>query len=497
MKKIYALLFISLLSTTINAQWNQLGIDIDGEAANDFSGSSVDLSSDSLTIVIGARSNTGNGINAGHARVFKSIGGTWIQQGGDIDGEAAGDQSGVSVSISADGSTVAIGAFENDGNGTFSGHVRVYKFISGVWTQQGSDIDGENAFDFSGESVQLSADGLTIAIGADGNDGNGVDAGHVRVYQFISGAWTQLGGDIDGEASNDNSGFSVSLSSDSLVVAIGAFGNDGNGVNAGHVRVYKLVGGVWTQQGGDIDGEAANDFSGFSVSLSSDGLTVAIGAPTNSGSGFRAGHVRIYKFSRGVWTQQGGDIDGEAANDFSGYSVDLSSDGLTVAIGATGNTGNGQDAGHARVYSLIGGVWIQLGSDFDSEAANDFSGFSVSLSSNGLTLAIGALENDGNGPNAGHARVYSMSSVVGILEVNSLFKDVSVFPNPNKGIVNINLGNLNKASVRVFSISGKLIYQKMNISESIFKFELKEASGIYFIEIITREQSQHYPLIIE
>jgi hypothetical protein len=76
-----------------------------------------------------------------------------------------------------------------------------------------------------------------VAIGAQGNDGTGSDAGHVRIYKNISGTWTQVGADIDGEAVNDESGISVSLSSDGSIVAIGAKYNDGTGSNAGHVRV--------------------------------------------------------------------------------------------------------------------------------------------------------------------------------------------------------------------------------------------------------------------
>ena len=76
------------------------------------------------------------------------------------------------------------------------------------------------------------------------------------MYQNISGTWTQLGGDIDGEAAEDQSGISVSLSSDGTIVAIGADGNDGNG-SSGHVRVYQNISGTWTQLGSDIDGEAA------------------------------------------------------------------------------------------------------------------------------------------------------------------------------------------------------------------------------------------------
>ena len=109
----------------------------------------------------------------------------------------------------------------------------------------------------------------------------------------------------------------------------------------------------WYPIGNDIDGEAAGDQSGYSVSLSSDGNTVAIGAPYNAGNGTYSGHVRIYENSGGSWSQIGNDIDGEAAGDQSGYSVCLSSDGNTVAIGAPYNDGIGSNiAGHVRVYNL-------------------------------------------------------------------------------------------------------------------------------------------------
>ena len=90
--------------------------------------------------------------------------------------------------------------------------------------------------------MSLSADGSIVAIGADGHDGiNGENSGHVRVYEWDSNAWQQKGGDIDGEAADDFSGWSVSLSSDGSIVAIGADGHDGNGNRSGHVRVYSIA----------------------------------------------------------------------------------------------------------------------------------------------------------------------------------------------------------------------------------------------------------------
>ena len=114
-------------------------------------------------------------------------------------------------------------------------------------SQLGSDINGEAAHDASGTSVSLNSDGTIVAIGAYGNNGNGSDSGHVRVYQYSDSSWSQLGGDINGEAASDRSGQSVSLSSDGTIVAIGAYFNDGSGSDSGHVRVYQYSGSSWSQ----------------------------------------------------------------------------------------------------------------------------------------------------------------------------------------------------------------------------------------------------------
>ena len=336
--------------------------------------------------------------------------GDWAQVGSDINGEAAIDNSGISVSLSSDGYVFAIGAYLNDGNGSNSGHVRVYEYnpASGAWTQVGSDIDGQSANDNSGISVSLSSDGSIVAIGAHNNDGNGSNSGHVRVYQYNSEAWEQVGSDIDGEAVDDNSGISVSLNSDGSVVAIGADGNDGNGSNSGHVRVYQYnpASWTWTQVGPDIDGEMVDDNSGRAVSLSADGSVVAIGADGNDGNGADSGHARVYQNNSGAWTQVGSDIDGEAVNDNFGRAISLSSDGTFVAIGADGNDGNGSNSGHVRIYQSNSGIWTQVGSDIDGEAVDDNSGRAVSLSSDGSVVAIGAQYNDGiSGGDSGHVRL--------------------------------------------------------------------------------------------
>ena len=394
---------------------NQLGQDIDGEAAGDYSGNSVSLSSDGNIVAIGATGNDDNGNASGHVRIYYFNGNSWQQLGQDIDGEANGDNSGYSVSLSSDGNIVAIGATENDDNGLYSGHVRIYSFNGNSWQQIGQDIDGEAAGDYSGHSVSLSSDGNTVAIGARNNDGNGNASGHVRIYNFNGNSWQQIGQDIDGE-STQLSGYSVSLSSDGNTVAIGAVFDDDNGLYSGHVRIYNFNGNSWQQIGQDIDGEATDDYSGWSVSLSSDGNIVAVGAIRNDGNGNQSGHVRIYYFNDNSWQQIGQDIDGEAAYDYSGHSVSLSSDGNTVAIGARNNDGNGNASGHVRIYNFNGNSWQQIGQDIDGEAVDDQSGYSVSLSSDGNTVAVGATGNDDDGFSSGHVRIFDLSE--DIISVN-------------------------------------------------------------------------------
>ncbi|MDC0204833.1 GEVED domain-containing protein, partial [Flavobacteriales bacterium] len=387
----------------------QIGQDIYGTNGADHSGWSVSMNSNGNIVAIGAPYNDGvNGNASGHVRVYEDINGVWNQIGQDIDGEATGDNSGWSVSLSSDGNIVAIGAPYNDGvNGVVSGHVRIYEFNGTSWNQIGQDIDGEAVGDESGHSVSLSSDGNTVAIGATRNDWNGNDAGHVRIYNYNGSTWNQIGQDIVGQWGNHFSGYSVSLSSDGNTVAIGSTFAGDPYVEVGHVRIFSYNGTSWTQIGTNINGEAAYDHSGYSVSLSSDGNTVAIGAPYNDGNGTDAGHVRIYNYNGTSWAQLGNDIDGEASGDHSGAPVSINDDGNIVSIGASHNDGNGNSSGHVRVYGYDGSSWNQLGNDIDGEAGDDELSNNA-LNQDGSKLVVGARLNDGNGTDAGHVRVYSL-----------------------------------------------------------------------------------------
>jgi hypothetical protein len=118
------------------------------------------------------------------------------------------------------------------------------------------------------------------------------------------------------------------------------------------------------------------------------------------------GGARAVSVIPGIGIQRDNDIDGEAVSDQSGYSISLSSDGKLLAIGAPGNSSG---KGHVRVYYWNDTSWIQVGSDIDGEAVGDKFGWSVSLSANGSLLAVGAIDNDGNGSSSGHVRTFLIS----------------------------------------------------------------------------------------
>jgi hypothetical protein len=476
--------------------WLPKGIDINGEANYDQSGWSVSMP-DANTIAIGAHHNGGNGQFAGHVRIYAWNGNSWIQKGADIDGEAANDQSAWSISM-PDANTVAIGARYNSGNNINAGHVRIYSWNGSSWVQKGADIDGEAANDQSACSISM-PDANTVAIGAIHNDGNGTSAGHIRVYTWTGNNWTQKGGDIDGEVSGDESGFSVSMP-DANTVAIGAIYNDGSDTSAGHIRVYTWTGNNWTQKGVDIDGESSYDRSGFSVDMP-DANTVAIGAHLNEGNSINAGHVRVYAWNGSNWAQKGTDIDGEGASDESGSSVSMP-DANTVAIGAPYNGGNGSNAGHVRIYVWSGTNWTQLGADIDGTATWDICGSSVSMPDVN-TVAVGAPYGDGNGIDDGYVRVYQLSTV-GVLE-NKL-SDLAIYPNPSDGNFNVLCPySENGYQVTVHDALGQIVYEsKINAAnlrpgENVINLPLNTfARGTYYLTLSNgNNQPAHKKLMIQ
>ncbi|MFC0603450.1 T9SS type A sorting domain-containing protein [Winogradskyella pulchriflava] len=476
------LLFIFILIPFLGLSQVQIGNDINGESAGDQSGTSVSTSADGNIVAIGSPYNNENGARSGQVRIYENQNGNWVQIGSDINGQSSGDNFGYSVSLSSNGSIVAIGM--RDSNAIGFGKVQIYENQNGSWIQIGLDIV-ENFFSF-GASVSLSSDGNVIAIGTFTSNG------YVRIYENQNDNWIQIGSNITREESSDYFGKALSLSSNGNVIAIGAFHNSGNGTNSGHVRIFEYQSGNWIQLGSDIDGESTGDASGWSVSLSSNGSIIAIGAYQNDGNGSQAGHVRVYENQNNNWVQIGSDIDGEAAEDLSGSSVSLSSDGSIVAIGAPINDDGGINTGHVRIYQNQAGNWVQIGTDIDGDGNYDYFGSSISLSSDGTVLAIGALYNDGNGVDSGQVKVFDLSGELST--ENQTISNFNIYPNPTKGQFTIQLEHPSDLqNVNIYNNLGQLV---LTTKESVIN-TLKLATGLYVLELETTKGKGSKKLIIE
>ncbi len=392
-------------------QWIQIGNSINGQIAGDNCGWSTAISANGTIVAMGSIFNDNGGNSSGQVRVFGLSNGTWGQIGADLNGETSGDQTGQAVSLSADGSIVAIGEPFNNDRGFTSGQVRVFKNISNNWTQVGQDLFGQNALASAGTSVDLSADGTTVAFGAPNTIVNPFPSftGNVEVYQLQSNSWVQKGGDIEGDGSIIKFGQSVSLSDDGNIVAIGQTGDPSRvpQTDIGRVKVYQFIGNQWVQMGTTIFGAAVSDEFGYRVSLSASGNILAIGT-------FARNEVKVFELIGGVWTQIGNTLVGEGAGDSFGFSLSLSNDGSAIAIGGRFNSLDGTNRGRAYVFKNQNGNWTLVDNPIIGVANGDQNGFSVAISQNGSRVAVGAINNDNGGSNAGQIRIFENTNVLPI-----------------------------------------------------------------------------------
>ena len=105
---------------------------------------------------------------------------------------------------------------------SYKGLVKVYDLVGSTWTQVGANIIGEASNDFFGSSIVMNDAGTRLLIGAYGNDGGGNLSGHARIYDLVGTTWTQLGDDIDGEEASDYLGFGLGMSASGHRIALGS-----------------------------------------------------------------------------------------------------------------------------------------------------------------------------------------------------------------------------------------------------------------------------------
>lgn len=411
--------------------------------AGDIFGGSVGLSSDGNTLAIGAsgESSVAAGINgdqadntrvaAGAVYVLSCSGGTWTQQAYvKASNPDAGDGFGVSVALSADGNTLAVGSpgessaamgvngNQADNTAPTSGAVYVFVRSGTTWSQQGyikaSNTGQQDQF---GASLALSADGNTLAVGArledsvamgvDGiqTDNTLPDSGAAYVYVRNGTTWTQQAYiKASNTGQNDMFGNAIALSADGDTLAVAATGEasattgiggdqtDNSALGAGAVYVFVRSSVTWSQQAYvKASNTGANDQFGFQIALSGDGNTLAAGAinedsvatgvdgDQSSEAATDAGAVYVFVRGAGTWSQQAyvkasnnGAVPSGSGDSF-GFAVALNQDGNVLVVGAPNESSaatgiNGNQAQSSAFFSGAAYLFARSGSIWTQQA---------------------------------------------------------------------------------------------------------------------------------
>lgn len=480
---------------------------------------------------------------------FSLFGYSQVQVGNDINGQQINELFGQTVSLSADGKTLAVGAPQYEDNWHSSvGRVQVYRLhSSGSWNQMGQDLNSNYAaisFGYFGAAISLSSDGKVLACVGQNLTPNGVAQLAIQVYHLnVLGNWTQITNDIILPTGNNTLNNYlhqkiISLSADGNILAVGNPGLAINGQFSGQVKVFRNVSGTWVQLGQDINGNSVNEGLGYSVSLSGNGNILAVStingveiyrtsslispnwksigsiftntegfiSLSSSGSvvavssvsglnsmGVNSGYVAVYGYESGNWVKLGQNIEGTFLSEGFGITNSLSADGKIIAIGRIGTSVfNVSDSLQTQVYEYVSGTWTQLHGNINGYSFKE-DNTSVSLSGDGSFVAVGSFRGNGSpDPGTGYVRVFDTTQPVSSSTFVS--QSFTIYPNPTSDVLNIGLdNNLVLEKVTVYNSLGQIVktaYEPIIAMSGL-------AKGLYFVEVTTPEGKAVKKVIVE
>ncbi len=462
--------FTKINSIAPNIQQGNKLVGTGGVGNSLWQGSSVSISADGNTAIVGASKDSSN---RGASWIYIRTGNTWTQQGNKLVGTGyiGNSKQGESVGLSADGNTAIVcGSGDNNSIGASW----IFTRTGTTWTQQGNKLVGTSYVGgsiYQGSSVSLSADGNTAIVGGSG-DSNG--RGASWIFTRTGTTWTQLGNKLVGTGSQGSTiyqGNSVGLSADGNTAIVGGF-IDSNGRGASWI--FTRIGNSWTQQGNKLVGTGfvGNSNQGRSVSLSADGNTAIVGGSSDLSS---VGASWVFIRIGNTWTQQGNKLVGTGyvgSYIYQGTSVSLSADGNTAIVGGSSDLSS---IGASWLFIRIGNTWTQQGNKLvgTGYVGGSFQGSSVTLSSDGNTAIVGGYQDNGNIGAAwvfnGISGITATSNMIGFNSCSGIVSSIQSFM--VSGIIN------NTDSLLITAPAGFEIYNS-SVSDFTNSIKLKPISGI-------------------
>jgi hypothetical protein len=328
--------------------------------------------------------------------------------------KSAGDNFGVSTSITADGSRLVIGSHK-DSLSTASefGAIFVNRFTGTNWVTEARLIASDRLpNDLFGYSVAISKDGTRLVVGSPfANESNIVDSGAIYVFTRFGTTWSQeailIASDI---AANMTFGRAVTM--DETGTRIAAVGYNSSGKNVAYMFVRSVNN--WSQEGRIVLDNIYTAYDGECISINNNGDKIAVGSgPSTINSVANMCSIDILARAGSSWTKEAKvkPTNDQGLDNF-GSSVCMSSDGTKVIVGANNRDVSGVvNCGSAFIFSKSGSVWSQDVQLFSSDRkTNDNFGNSVSCNIDCSVVSIGSYSSEvGNISNAGAGYVFSFN----------------------------------------------------------------------------------------
>ena len=480
---IFTILSLNLIGQT------QIGELIGSDNSNEWFGYSTALSANGNIIAIGAPNGDGEYATTGKVYVFENFEGSWIPKGQVIvENDARG--LGWSLSLSADGARLAVGAPLTEIDGMPRGGFRVYQFNKTDWEPLGSFITGTVDNAQLGYDISLSADGAFLVVSAPFDDTNVDIGGRVDTYAFLDGDWLKMGASIYGGNQGECFGYTLDISTEFNALAVGAPGLGGGTSMPGLVRVFQRSGNAWNQIGNDITKHGVEALFGSDVALSFDGHFLSVSSPTST---LLPQHVHnsvvVYQRLHNTWLQFG-----EELITSSNYSdvpdhcpVAMNEDGTTIFAASSSQNSTPESDGICHVFELQNNNNFESINTFSSQTSNDGFGHSIDLSSDGEIVAIGIPAHLSTSELNGRVSIFDISSTVTSTAAQEVTSNTYITPNPGHTSFSIHTQMKGATQVLLWDSQGKLArqyaYQKGNPynTDSL-------PSGLYVISLLNENR---------
>ncbi|WCL81275.1 T9SS type A sorting domain-containing protein [Saprospira sp. CCB-QB6] len=405
-----------------------------------------------------------------------------------------------SMVLSPDGQTVALQCFRTDSLGRPTAYVKIYSWDGQHWQQKGSDIQENSHFDGSlsfGSAIAMSADGESLVIGAGLQYQFYEAVGMVYSYHWKNNDWQLVQPVFEGAYYGGQYGRSVGMSADGQYLAIlGGYFNR----HTKYVDVFRWSGLYWepaysTSSRYSLVGSMSLTFAASGTHLimaQPEGAT-----PTSYGSprGIYPGRVDVYQFDGNQVEIKGEQIKGPESTSLLGKRTAISADGNIIVIAAPESDTAGRHSGYINSYVWCNEQWEENAAIIKG-TANSKIGETLVLSADGRRMVF-------SDKSCNCLKTYDLPTWSNCPPQNIDDQEETVefkiskrlYPNPNQGHFYIQMAKEQAATIRIYNMTGQLVYEKASPESSLHEVDFQADTGVYFVEIEQNGEKERFKFI--